>query len=56
MNEFREEKSESNTKSVSINITEEKVQEKNYNYDSIPFGISKIPINDYLILIILNRL
>ena len=51
MNEFREEKSESNTKSVSINITEEKVQEKNYNYDSIPFGISKIPINDYLIII-----
>ena len=51
MNEFKEEKTESNTKSVSININEEKPQERNYNYDSIPFGISKIPVNDYLIII-----
>ena len=47
----KEEKTESNTKSVSINMNEEKVQEKNYNYDLIPFGNAKIPVNDYLILI-----
>ena len=47
----KEEKTESNTKSVSINMNEEKVQEKNYNYDLIPFGVTKIPVNDYLILI-----
>ena len=49
----KEEKTESNTKSVSINMNEEKVQAKNYNnnYDLIPFGNAKIPVNDYLILI-----
>ena len=51
MNEYKDEKSENNTKSVSININEEKAQERHYNYDSIPFGISKIPVNDYLIII-----
>ena len=51
MNEYRDEKVDENAKSVSINMNEEKIKEKNYNYDELPFGISKIPINDYLILI-----
>ena len=51
MNELKEEKNESDTKEVSININEEKVKEKKYDYDLLPYGISKIPINDYLILI-----
>ena len=51
MNEYKDEKSERNTNIVPININEERAQERNYNYDSIPFGISKIPINDYLIII-----
>ena len=51
MNEFKEEKSENNSKEVSININEGRVKEKNYDYDLLPYGISKIPINDYLILI-----
>ena len=51
MNDDKDEKIETNTKSVSININEEKIQEKNYNYDLIPFGNTKIPLNDYLILI-----
>ena len=51
MNDDKDEKIETNTKSVSININEEKIQEKNYNYDLIPFSNTKIPLNDYLILI-----
>jgi len=51
MNDDKNEKIETNTKSVSININEEKIQEKNYNYDLIPFGNTKTPLNDYLILI-----
>ena len=51
MNDDKDEKIETNTKSVSININEEKIQEKNYNYDLIPLSNTKIPLNDYLILI-----
>ena len=47
MNDDKIENTENNTKSVSININEEKIPEKNYNYDLIPFGVTKIPINDY---------
>ena len=51
MNDDKIERTENNTKSVSIKINEENTRERNYNYDLIPFGVTKIPINDYLILI-----
>ena len=50
MNEYKDEKYEYQAKSVSIEVNENNSKEKNYDCD-YPFGIMKIPLNDYLILI-----